>query len=67
MATRNASDLLEELCQRTKLDCDTMDLDFVKEFTAKRGKFADCTSNQVSYLSWSFYSSNARARLTGAL
>ncbi|PKS08688.1 hypothetical protein jhhlp_004741 [Lomentospora prolificans] len=46
MATRNASDLLEELCQRTKLDCDTMDLDFVKEFTAKRGKFADCTSNQ---------------------
>ncbi|CAI4214517.1 unnamed protein product [Parascedosporium putredinis] len=46
MATRNASDLLEELCQRTKLDCDTMDLDFVKEFVAKRGKFADCTSNQ---------------------
>lgn len=50
MATRNASDLLEELCQRTKLDCDTMDLDFVKEFVAKRGKFADCTSNQVIFL-----------------
>ncbi|KEZ43723.1 hypothetical protein SAPIO_CDS4348 [Scedosporium apiospermum] len=47
MATRTASNLLEELCQRSTLDCDTMDLDFVKEFTAKRGPFADCTSNQA--------------------
>lgn len=35
--------LLSELCARTRLDCDTMDLDFAKKF----GPFADATSNQV--------------------
>ncbi|SPO06152.1 related to transaldolase [Cephalotrichum gorgonifer] len=38
--------LLSALCANTRLDCDTMDLDFAKEF----GPFADCTSNQaISY------------------
>lgn len=37
--------LLSELSARTRLDLDSMDLDFAKEF----GPFADCTSNQVSY------------------
>lgn len=35
--------LLSALCARTRLDLDSMDLDFAKEF----GPFADCTSNQV--------------------
>lgn len=35
--------LLDALCAGGRLDCDTMDLDFAKEF----GPFADCTSNQV--------------------
>ena len=39
--------LLSELRERTRLDCDSMDLDFAAEFTAEFGLFADCTSNQV--------------------
>lgn len=41
----NMATLLSELCARTRLDCDTMDLDFAREF----GPFADCTSNQVRH------------------
>ena len=37
--------LLSDLSARTRLDLDSMDLDFAKEF----GPFADCTSNQVCY------------------
>lgn len=41
--TLKMATLLSELCARTRLDCDTMDLDFAKKF----GPFADATSNQV--------------------